>query len=378
MSVAKQPSRRPAYLLLRPLLFRLDPEWIHAWTLRTLRLAGATRIGRSLLGWGFDAPQALPVRAFGLTFRNPLGLAAGYDKDAQAVPGLACLGLGHLEVGTVTPRPQPGNPRPRVFRLIEDEALVNRMGFPSAGVEVVRRNLGRLPARRSYVVGINLGKARSTPLEEAAEDYLELLRELYPYGDYFAINVSSPNTPGLRQLQSRDLLEGLLARLQSERAHLADRSGLARPLLVKLAPDLTWAELDEALAAIESYHVDGVIATNTTTARAGLRSPRAEQLGGLSGAPLRERSTRVVDYIHRHTEGRVPIVAAGGVASARDVLEKLEAGACLVQFFTGLVYQGPGLARRILRDLLAEGSRTAGVTRTGAERETFPGGRGGT
>jgi dihydroorotate dehydrogenase len=354
MSAGSRTSSGRAYTLLRPLLFRLDPEQIHAWTLQALRLAGAPEVGRRWLRWAFDGRQELQVRAFGLSFRNPLGLAAGYDKEGEAVRALACLGFGHIEVGTVTPQPQPGNPRPRVFRLIDDEALINRMGFPSAGAEAMRKRLSRLPARRDFVVGINLGKARDTPLDEAARDYVALLHELYPCGDYFAINVSSPNTPGLRRLQSRHSLEELLASLQSERARLAQSSGVARPLLVKLAPDLTWEELDDALAALQRFEVAGVIATNTTIARAGLRSIRAGELGGLSGRPLRERSTAVVDYIHRHTQGQLPIVAAGGVASARDVLEKLEAGACLVQIFTGLVYQGPGLARSILSDLIAD------------------------
>ncbi len=354
MSGGIRASPLRTYTLLRSILFRLDPEQIHAWTLLALRMAGAAGAGRRLLGWAFDARQELRVQAFGLSFRNPLGLAAGYDKDAEAIRALACLGFGHIEVGTVTPRPQQGNPRPRVFRLLEDEALVNRMGFPSAGAEAVRARLRRLPAQRDFVVGVNLGKARETPLEEATRDYADLLRQLYPYGDYFAINVSSPNTPGLRRLQSRDSLEMLLANLQSERAHLADQSGVARPLLVKLAPDLTWEELDDALAALLRFEAAGVIATNTTIARTGLRSSGAAESGGLSGRPLRERSTAVVDYIYRHTEGRLPIVATGGVASARDARDKLEAGACLVQIFTGLVYQGPGLARSILRDLIAD------------------------
>jgi len=355
MSARSRAASPPAYRLLRPLLFRLDPEQIHGWTLRALRLAGGSAVGRRWLRKAFDAQQEFRVEAFGLSFRNPLGLAAGFDKEAEAVRELACLGFGHIEVGTVTPLPQPGNPRPRVFRLIEDEALVNRMGFPSTGAESMRKRLRQLPAQRDFVIGVNLGKARSTPLEESARDYVALLRELYLYGDYFAINVSSPNTPGLRQLQSRPSLEALLASLQRERADLARRSGVARPLLVKLAPDLTWEELDEALAALQAYEVAGVIATNTTLERRRLHSSRAAEQGGLSGKPLLERSTAVVDYIYRHTQGRLPIVAAGGVMSAQDALEKLQAGACLVQFFTGLVYQGPGLARRILNGLAADG-----------------------
>ncbi|MGA2110961.1 MAG: quinone-dependent dihydroorotate dehydrogenase [Anaerolineales bacterium] len=363
MSAGSGTSSRRAYTLLRPLLFRLGPEQIHFWTLQALRMAGATQVGRRWLRWAFDGRQELRVEAFGLSFRNPLGLAAGYDKGGEAVRALACLGFGHIEVGTVTPQPQPGNPRPRVFRLIEDEALVNRMGFPSAGAEAMRKHLSRLPARRDFVVGVNLGKARGTPLDEAAGDYVALLHELYPYGDYFVINVSSPNTPGLRRLQSRDSLERLLASLKSERARLSQSSGVARPLLVKLAPDLTWEELDDALAALQRFEIAGVIATNTSTARTGLRSSWAGEVGGLSGRPLRERSTAVVDYIHRHTQGQLPIVAAGGVASARDAREKLEAGACLVQIFTGLVYRGPGLARSILRDLIAERRAELGPAR---------------
>ena len=339
------------YESLRPLLFRLDAEQAHAWTLRLLALAGSLRPARWALCrlYAFQNP-APPVEAFGVRFANPLGLAAGCDKNGVALPGLACLGFGHLELGTVTPAAQPGNPRPRLFRLPEDQALINRLGFPNAGAAALQARLrrGRPPG---VVLGINIGKGADTPLERAAEDYAALLETFYDLTDYLAVNVSSPNTAGLRRLQARQHLEGLLAALREARASRVQRSGRRLPILVKLAPDLTEAELEEAVGAILEAEMDGIIATNTTLDRDSLRSSNRSETGGLSGRPLRERSTQFIRRIHALTRGKLPIVGVGGVFEARDVREKLEAGATLVQLYTGLVYRGPGIVREILRGL---------------------------
>jgi dihydroorotate dehydrogenase len=293
---------------------------------------------------------ALTVEAFGLRFANPLGLAAGYDKNGLALRGLACLGFGHLELGTVTPAAQPGNPRPRLFRLPEDHGLINRLGFPNAGAASLQARLrcGRPPG---VVLGVNIGKGADTPLERAAEDYVALLEVFYDLADYLAVNVSSPNTTGLRRLQARRHLEGLLAALREARAARVRRSDRRLPILVKLAPDLSEAELEEAVGAIVEGEMDGIIATNTTLNRDSLRSSNSRETGGLSGRPLRDRSTQVIRQIHALTRGNLPIVGVGGIFEARDAAEKLQAGATLVQLYTGLIYRGPGIVREILRGL---------------------------
>ncbi len=351
------------YPLIRAFLFRLDPERAHALTLFALRLAGAS----APLTWSlrriYHAPEK-PVEAFGLRFKNPVGLAAGYDKDGLAIAGLAALGFGHVEVGTVTPMAQAGNPKPRVFRLIEDEAVINRMGFPGRGADSVRRRLkpvdkvnllqralGVLPDRQPTIVGVNLGKNKSTPNEEAVFDYLSLVQIFAPYADYLTINVSSPNTVGLRKLQGRDALEGLLAQIhqqrQLEEANLQKRL----PILVKLAPDLTEKEMDDAVDVILRAEMDGIILTNTTLAREGLRSGHQREEGGLSGKPLRARSEAVLRRTVNLVNGKVPIVSVGGIMEPSDAKRRLEFGATLVQLYTGLIYYGPGLAREIVRSL---------------------------
>lgn len=337
------------YPAARRLLFRLEPERAHALTLCLVRLAGALPPARALLRRAFAAPPR-PVRAFGLTFPNPVGLAAGYDKEGLGWRGLACLGFGHIEIGTVTPRAQPGNPRPRLFRLPEDRALINRMGFPGRGAEFVARRLAGAPAD-GPVLGMNLGKNKTTPLEQAAEDYLALMRIFAPLAGYLAINISSPNTEGLRRLQARQALEALLAPLIAERRLQAARLGRPVPLLVKLAPDLSDAELDDALEALLAAGVDGVIATNTTLARPPLRSPHAGETGGLSGAPLTLRSLEVVSAIVRRTNAALPVIAVGGIMTPTDARCALDAGATLVQVYTGLVYEGPTLTQRIVKAL---------------------------
>lgn len=356
------------YKYIRSLLFRLDPETAHQLTLQAIRVAGKFPLSRWLLTQLYKAP-AKPVQAFGLTFKNPIGLAAGYDKDARAIRGLAALGFGHLEVGTVTPRPQPGNPSPRVFRLPQDEAVINRMGFPSLGSEYVqkqlnpslrggmvekliprfRKNTPRSIKRGDVILGINLGKNRDTPNEEAVLDYLELLQCFAPYADYLAINISSPNTVGLRQLQGRLALEALLTQLHAQRQLEENRWDKRLPLLVKLAPDLTENELNEAVDVILEARMDGIIVTNTTLARDGLKSAHRGESGGLSGSPLRLRSEAVLCQVVKHVNGRVPIVSVGGIMNPDDAKHRLELGAALIQVYTGLIYAGPGLVKKTLK-----------------------------
>lgn len=348
---------------LRPLLFRLDPEATHNLTLRALALAAATAPGRGALRRTFAVSDpALRTSAFGLDFANPVGLAAGYDKDGRAVTGLGLLGCGHVELGTVTPLPQSGSPRPRVFRLAEDSALVNRMGFPNRGVQALRAAaLAR--ARRHCAgmrIGINIGKGKDTRNEDAPDEYAALLAEVYDLADYVAVNVSSPNTPGLRALQAGDTLAELLAGLVARRDEWAQRSGRQVPLLVKIAPDLSWPELDAVLEALHASGADGLIATNTTVDRSGVRSAAAAEAGGMSGAPLRARATEIIRYTYQHTGGRLPIVGVGGIDNPAAALEKIRAGATLVQVYTGLVYRGPGLVREINRGL-ARAVRREGV-----------------
>lgn len=331
----------------RKLLFRLEPERAHRLTLQLLALAGAIPTLRSGLRRIFSIEdRVLEVRAFGLEFSNPVGLAAGYDKDGQAMHGLACLGFGHLELGTVTLEPQEGNPRPRIFRLTEDQALINRMGFPNQGVDRLLARLSNRPA--NIVLGINIGKSAETPIQEAALDYTRLMELVYESADYLAVNISSPNTVGLRELHGRRYLEGLLNDLANERERLTSETGKSRPVLVKLAPDLLDSELGEAIGVIQDTGMDGVIVANTTTVRTGLHSASKGESGGLSGTPLLQRSTDMIRAVGSKTGGRLPIIGVGGVFGPHEAREKLNAGAVLVQLYTGLVYRGPGLVRQIL------------------------------
>ena len=336
------------YRLFRPLLFRLDPERAHALTLKALRAAQFFPFTLWLLNFIYKAQQK-PVHAFGLTFKNPVGLAAGYDKDAVAVKGLASLGFGHIELGTVTPEQQDGNPKPRIFRLAEDEAVINRMGFPSRGSSYVRGRLNSLDrGNLDVVLGVNIGKKRSTPNEEAAQDYLSLLQDFAPHADYLTINVSSPNTIGLRALQGRAALEELLSQLHAQRQAEEKELGKRIPLLVKLAPDLTESELEDAIDVILSTHMDGVIVTNTTLARESLRSAHQDETGGLSGTPLRVRSEAILGQVLKRVDGKIPIVSAGGIMGPVDARRRLEMGASLIQLYTGLVYRGPALVKQIV------------------------------
>lgn len=362
------------YPFFRAFLFRLDPERAHGLTLSALRTAGSLTLGRWIMQLAYAAPSK-PVMAFGLEFKNPVGLAAGYDKDGIAVRGLAALGFGHVEVGTVTPLPQTGNPKPRLFRLVEDDAIINRMGFPSRGSAYVQRRLspesvnwmaelvglsgGRTAAQSARslrkttacIIGVNLGKNAATSNDQAVFDYLALLQNFAPHADYLTINISSPNTAGLRDLQERTALEGLLTELHAQRQIEQERIKRRLPLLVKLAPDLTEPELDEALETIVSTHMDGVILTNTTLAREGLRSAHRGERGGLSGSPLRERSEALLRSAAQRLAGAVPVVSAGGIMNAEDAKRRLDLGAALVQVYTGLVYRGPGLIKQMVKAL---------------------------
>ncbi len=336
---------------LRPALFKMDPEWVHQATLRMLAMAGAWRPLRAILQRFYCVKDAsLQVNLWGLTFPNPIGLAAGYDKNGQGMHGLACLGFGHLELGTVTPLPQYGHPRPRIFRLPEDQAMVNRMGFSNRGGDALRTRL-HMGVPAGVILGINIGKGLETPLEGAAEDYLGLMEDFYPLADYLAVNVSSPNTVGLRRLQAREALDDLLRQIAGLRSKLQDQYQKDVPILIKLAPDLHNDELKDAVEVVLRWGIDGLIATNTTLSREGLRSRNREETGGLSGAPLKVRSTEIIRLIHKFTDGNLPIIGVGGVFDLADVREKMDAGASLVQLYTGLVYRGPGLVREILEGL---------------------------
>ncbi|HVB47693.1 MAG TPA: quinone-dependent dihydroorotate dehydrogenase [Burkholderiales bacterium] len=326
------------YALARPLLFALDAESAHA---LTLRLADAALRAR-VLGWAARAVPAQPVRAMGLEFPNPVGLAAGLDKDAAHIDALAALGFGFLEVGTVTPRPQPGNARPRLFRLPQARALVNRFGFNNVGVEAFVANLSR--ARYRGILGVNIGKNFDTPLERADDDYALCLERVYAVASYVTVNVSSPNTQGLRALQERDALERLLARLARQREQLAARHGRRVPLVLKIAPDLTDSQIRDVAEAVRRNAFDGVIATNTSLSREGVEGlPHAAQAGGLSGAPIRARATAVLAALAAELKAEVALIGAGGILSGLDAAQKRAAGATLVQLYTGLIYRGPEL-----------------------------------
>ena len=331
------------YALARSLLFALDAEQAHQLTLGTLRLGH--RLG--LLKLLAAAQPAQPVELMGLTFANRIGLAAGFDKNATCVDAMGALGFGFVEVGTLTPKRQPGNPRPRVFRLPKARAVINRMGFPNEGAAAAARRL-RL-RRYTGVCGVNIGKNAATPLEQASADYVAALQAVYEFADYVTINISSPNTQGLRQLQEGEQLRPLLQALLQTREQLAERVGWRVPLVVKLSPDLSPDDLAATAAVIRELQLDGVIATNTTLDRSAVAGlPHAERPGGLSGEPLRERSAAVVRQLRELLGPQLPLIGVGGIGSAADAAALFAAGADLIQVYTGLVYRGPGLVRELV------------------------------
>lgn len=322
---------------VRPILFRLSPETAHELALHSLSLIPPRLIARH-----FDNP----ISRFGLSFPNPVGLAAGFDKNGIALQSLAALGFGFIEAGTVTYHPQPGNPRPRLFRLSEDQALINRAGFNNEGAAAFAKRVEQ--HRPDCVLGVSIGKSKITPLERAVEDYLASFELVHKVADYIAVNVSSPNTPQLREMQQSEQLASLLSALQARNADLKD---LKKPILVKVSPDLSRAEIEAIVEVVDRFHIDGIIATNTTVSRDNLRTDakRVEAFGegGLSGKPLKHRSTQMIADLYRFTRGRIPLIGVGGIFNAEDAWEKIAAGASLVQLYTGLIYQGPNVAHEI-------------------------------
>ncbi|WP_028239297.1 quinone-dependent dihydroorotate dehydrogenase [Stutzerimonas azotifigens] len=341
------------YNLARELLFKLTPETAHDLSLDLIGAGG--RLGLNGL---FARQPVLPVKVMGLEFPNPVGLAAGLDKNGVAIHGLSQLGFGFVEIGTVTPRPQPGNPKPRIFRLPEAEAIINRMGFNNAGVEALLARV--VAANFQGVLGINIGKNFDTPVERAEDDYLLCLDRVYAHASYVTVNVSSPNTPGLRSLQFGDSLKRLLEALRTRREDLAVRHGKQVPIAIKIAPDMSDEEIAEVAEAIFQAGMDAVIATNTTLGRDGVSGlAHADEAGGLSGTPVRDKSTHTVGVLAQALGGRLPIIAVGGITEGRHAAEKIEAGASLVQLYTGFIYKGPALIRQAVDAIAACSVRTS-------------------
>lgn len=335
------------YCLARQLLFSLDPETAHELTIHGL--AKAARSG--LLGLALPTlPACAPRTVMGISFPNPVGLAAGLDKNGECIDGMAALGFGFIEIGTVTPRPQPGNAKPRLFRLPEANAIINRLGFNNHGVDYLIENVKRSPYRG--VLGINIGKNFNTPIEHAADDYVSCLRKVYPHASYVTVNISSPNTQNLRALQGADELDALLARLKQEQTQLADTYGKYVPLALKIAPDLDDVQIHTIAERLIQHKIDAVIATNTTIGREGVAGlAHATETGGLSGAPLKAQSTAVIRALRQKLNGALPIIGVGGILNGDDAREKIDAGASLVQIYTGLIYQGPDLIKDALQAL---------------------------
>jgi dihydroorotate dehydrogenase len=338
------------YSLLKPLLFRLDPEKAHHLTFSLLK---STRFIPGFKSFFQNNDPRLKRKLFGLEFKNPVGLAAGLDKDAIAYNELGDVGFGFIEIGTVTPKAQPGNDKPRLFRLIKDEAIINRMGFNNKGAQHAADKL-KSRKDRSVIIGGNIGKNKITPNEEATNDYISCFNTLYDCVDYFVVNVSSPNTPNLRALQEKEPLTNLLNTLQD----LNKSKPAKKPILLKIAPDLTDSQLDDIIDIVKSTKIEGVIATNTTVSRAGLSLSQKEieniGMGGLSGKPLTKRSTEVIRYLKQKSGNAFPVIGVGGIHSAEDALEKLEAGADLIQLYTGFIYKGPHLIKEINQAILAK------------------------
>lgn len=337
--------------LIRPILFLVDPEKIHHFVFSLLRLTGKIPGFKIMFRtiFSYQDPK-LERQFFGIRFKNPIGLAAGLDKDARLIDEMACLGFGFIEIGTLTPLPQPGNDKPRLFRLPDDQALINRMGFNNKGVRLAVEQLKR--RKSGIIVGGNIGKNKNTPNEKALDDYAYCFETLYDYVDYFVVNVSSPNTPGLRELQEKEPLRNLLSYIKD----LSLAKSKPKPVLLKIAPDLSLDQLNDIVEILKVTKTDGVIATNTTTSRAGLTTGKSEVDemggGGLSGKPLSARSTEVIVYLREKLGANYPIIGVGGIMTPEDALEKLKAGADLIQLYTGFIYEGPGVVKRISKAIL--------------------------
>jgi dihydroorotate dehydrogenase len=333
-------------VFIKPILFLFDPEWVHHTVFSTLKLIHRIPgMGNLIKGFYQVKDQRLERKLFGLTFPNPVGLAAGFDKDAKLYKELSNFGFGFIEIGTLTPKPQPGNPKKRLFRLPEDGGLINRMGFNNEGVEAA---IERLKRNKGILIGGNIGKNKLTPNEEAVSDYVQCFEALFPHVDYFVVNVSSPNTPNLRALQDKEPLTHLLQTLKD----LNHSKSKPKPILLKIAPDLTEEQLVDIIDIVTSVKIDGVIATNTTLSREGLQSENKSEMGGLSGKPVTKKSTEVIRFLHEKSKNAFPIIGVGGIHSPEDAIEKLEAGASLVQLYTGFVYEGPGVVKRINKAIL--------------------------
>lgn len=335
------------YALARPVLFSMDPEAAHEFTMKSLQIASATGLSNLTP----KVPKS-PRKIMGITFPNPVGLAAGLDKNGSAIDGLAALGFGFLELGTVTPRPQPGNPKPRMFRIPAAEGLINRMGFNNEGVDVLVKNVkaSRYFRQKEGIIGLNIGKNADTPINQAVIDYIICLEKVYPVADYIVINISSPNTKNLRQLQGESELDDLLSQIKNAHKRLADTYAKHVPLVLKIAPDLDNDQVKNIASTLLRYEIDGVIATNTTIQREMINNlPHAEETGGLSGAPVRDLSTQIIRLLKSEIGNSIPIIGVGGIMNSMDAKEKIEAGASLVQLLTGMVYRGPALVKECVK-----------------------------
>lgn len=334
------------YSIAKPLLFQLDAEKAHDLTLKSLRFA--EKVG--FLSLYPSAPKCQPRKVMGINFPNPVGLAAGLDKNGVVIDGMAALGFGFIEIGTVTPRPQPGNPKPRLFRVKKAQGIINRFGFNNLGVDQLIQNVQA--AKYRGVLGINIGKNFDTPNERAVDDYLICMRKVYAHASYITVNISSPNTKNLRQLQEKEALDVLLSTLKAEQKILADQYGKYVPIALKIAPDLEFHQIIEITDLLKKHAFDGVIATNTTLDREAVKGlPNAAETGGLSGAPVRQKSTQVIQQLSQHLAGELPIIGVGGILSGADAVEKIAAGASLVQLYSGLIYRGPQLIHEVCRSL---------------------------
>ncbi len=337
-------------LLIKPILFLFDPEWVHHSVFKSIKfinkIPGVSNLIRSIY---VIKNKRLERKLFGLTFPNPIGLAAGFDKDAKLYKELSNFGFGFIEIGTVTPKPQEGNSKKRMFRLKEDNGLINRLGFNNDGVESAVK---RLKQNKGILIGGNIGKNKLTSNKEAVNDYIDCFNVLFDHVDYFVVNVSSPNTPNLRALQEKDPLKHLLSILKD----MSNKKETSKPILLKIAPDLSDEQLLDIIEIINSLKIDGVIATNTTLSREGLKSSNKSEIGGLSGSPLKDKSTSVIRFLKEKSKGNFPIIGVGGIHNPEDAIEKFKAGASLVQLYTGFVYEGPGIVKRINKTLLNSGT----------------------